>query len=123
MSLGVGEGEVGLAVCRWVKNARAKKQQTNSEIVEDFRLEHGKAERRGDNSFKRINSGENIADFRESLALLLYSIHCCVESETTAAGGCAVLFPSSTERRPKRPETRKNKQAGVVGGCRCGFRD
>jgi hypothetical protein len=59
----------------------------------------------------------DIADFRESLELLTYSIHCCLESERTAAGGFAVLFAG--EQAKGRP----SKGGCSCGGCGCGFRD
>jgi hypothetical protein len=39
------------------------------------------------------------ADFRESLKLLTYSIHCCVESEGTAAGGLRAFVHCSAKQR------------------------
>jgi hypothetical protein len=69
---------------------------------------------RGDIEELRVENG--YADFRESLKLLTYSIHCCVESEGTAAGGFAVLFAAQqAERQDQRLSRRRVPGAVWVG--------
>jgi len=73
-------------------------------------LDYSRIRLRGDIEESRVENG--YADFRESLKLLTYSIHCCVESERTAAGGFAVLFAA------QQAECRTSRKAGA--GCSLG---